>query len=513
VESSRLRYVTYPAPPAEVPAPTAARTRILLRISGDVSTKSGGTLDRFSRRVAANVQDALSRSGIEYHLEQGRFRFMIEVDTPAALDVLVHVFGVQSVSRVDAQSWETFEDVITYAEAFFRDRVRGQRFAVRARRSGRTERIPFRSPEIERALGRALVPYADRVDLTSPEVTAYVDVRPGIFYLYEEKLAGPGGLPVGIEGHALALVSGGFDSAVAAWLMLKRGVALDYLFCNLGGDAHRQNVLRVLKVLAEEWSHGTRPRLFEIDFAPVVEELRKTISPKYWQIVLKRLMLRAAERLARKERALGLVTGEAMGQVSSQTLANLGVISNGLGLPVFRPVIGFNKDEIIAMSRDIGTFVGSAGAEEYCAILPRFPATHAEAWRIEAEEANFDSSRLQPLLETITTVDIRTVEPTSSEDGVELERIPQNATVLDLRSRHAYETWHAAGALHLEFFEALRSFGSFAPDRAYVLYCEVGQKSAHLAELMRRAGLRAFHVRGGVRTLLKEGHEHGLLMS
>ena len=130
----------------------AAPTRILVRISGDVSTKSGGTLDRFSRRLAENVTDALTSSGIEHRLEQGRFRLLIDADTPAALDVLVHVFGVQSVSRVESRNWQTFEDVINEAETFFRDRVRGKRFAVRARRTGRTERIPFRSPEIERTL-------------------------------------------------------------------------------------------------------------------------------------------------------------------------------------------------------------------------------------------------------------------------------------------------------------------------------------------------------------------------
>jgi tRNA uracil 4-sulfurtransferase len=487
--------------------------RILLRISGDVSTKSGGTLDRFSRRLAGNVADALDSSGIEHRLEQGRFRFVIDADTAAALDVLVRVFGVQSVSRVESRSWETFEDVIAHAETFFRDRVRGKRFAVRARRTGRTERIPFRSPEIERTLGRALLPYADRVDLSTPEVTAYIDVRPGVFYLYEEKLAGRGGLPVGIEGRALSLVSGGFDSAVASWLMLKRGVALDYFFCNLGGDAHRQGVLRVLKVLAEEWSHGTRPRLFEVDFAPVVTELERAITPKYWQIVLKRLMLRAAQRVALRENALGLVTGEAMGQVSSQTLSNLGVISKGLELPVFRPVIGWNKDEIIALSRDIGTFMGSVGTEEYCAILPRFPATHAEAWRIEAEEAKLDRAKVDELLNTMGVVDVRSVKLAVTDEGTEIERIPEGAIPLDLRSRQAYEAWHASGALYLDFFEALRSFRSFAPDRTYVLYCEVGQKSAHLAELMRREGFRAFNIRGGMRTLLLQDRETNLLIT
>jgi tRNA uracil 4-sulfurtransferase len=484
---------------------------VLLRLSGDVSTKAEGTLERFSRKLAGNVEDALQSAGIGHRIERGRFRFLIEVETPAALDVLLRIFGVQSLSLVESRSWQSLDDVVGGAEAYFRERVRGKRFAVRARRSGRTERIPFRSPDLERALGRALLPHAAKVDLSNPEVTAFVDVRPGTFYLYEHKLPGRGGLPVGIEGHALALVSGGFDSGVAAWLMLKRGVALDYLFCNLGGEAHREGVQQVVKTLAEEWSYGTRPRLFEVDFAPVVLLLKERIAPRYWQIVLKRLMLRAAERVALEEGALGLVTGEALGQVSSQTLSNLAAISRGYTLPLFRPVLTYNKDEIIALSREIGTFVFSANVEEYCAILPRYPATHAEAEDIEAEEAKLDERRLDELLRAGPPVDIRSVEPEKGGADQEVEAVPDGAVLLDLRSKLAYQAWHAPEALYLDFFEALKTYGAFDPAPTYVLYCEVGQKSAHLAELMRAAGFRAFNVRGGVRTLLHQSAEADLL--
>jgi rhodanese-related sulfurtransferase len=153
------------------------------------------------------------------------------------------------------------------------------------------------------------------------------------------------------------------------------------------------------------------------------------------------------------------------------------------------------------------------GTEEYCAILPRYPATHAEAWRIEAEEAKIDRSHLETLLDAVRVVDVRSVELHGASRDAELESIPEGAVVLDLRSRPAYQAWHAAGALHLEFFQALRSFASFTPDPTYVLYCEVGQKSAHLAELMRRDGFKAFHIRGGVRTLLLQYREADLLIT
>ena len=497
------------SPPPE-PAPS---TRVLLRLSGDISTKAPGTLERFSRRLGRNVEDALRSSEIGYRLERARFRFLVEIDTPAALDVLLRVFGVQSLSTVERRPWRTLDDLVVQGDALFREQVRGKRFAVQVRRSGETDRIPFRSPDLERALGSSLLPHSAGVDLTHPEFTAHVDVQPGTADFFDHKIRGRGGLPVGIEGRALALVSGGYDSAVAAWLMLKRGVALDYLFCNLGGREHRQGVERVVKVLADQWSYGSRPRLFEIDFAPAVSVIRERTEPRYWQVLLKRLMLRAAERVAREEHALALVTGDAIGQVSSQTLPNLAVISRACAMPVLRPLLGFNKEEIIALSRQIGTAAFSAVVEEYCAILPRHPVTHADLEVAESQEAKLDLSILLADLAAGTPVDLRSFEPDRARPDLGIEAIPEGATVLDLRSRFAHEAWHAPGALHVDFLEALRVYRGFEEDRTYVLYCEVGQKSAHLAELMTAAGFRAFHVRDGVRRLLRRSADADLLIS
>ena len=161
---------------------------------------------------------------------------------------------------------------------------------------------------------------------------------------------------------AVALLSGGFDSAVSSWLMLKRGVEIEYVFCNLAGESYERSVVQVAKVLADDWSYGTRPRLHAIDFGPVLDELRTHSQPKYWQLVLKRLMYRAAEAVAREVRSAAIVTGEALGQVSSQTLANLAAIDPATGLVVFRPLLGFDKSEIIAIAL-FGTPTPSAGQQ------------------------------------------------------------------------------------------------------------------------------------------------------
>jgi diphthamide synthase (EF-2-diphthine--ammonia ligase) len=237
-------------------------------------------------------------------------------------------------------------------------------------------------------------PTPNGVDLSSPEVTASSRCGTRAAYLFSERVDGAGGLPLGVEGRAVALLSGGYDSAVAAWLLLKRGVALDYVFCNLGGDAYERAVVQVGKALADEWSYGTRPRLHVVDFGDVLQELKEKTRDAYWQVVLKRLMYRAACTVAAERGAGAIITGEAVGQVSSQTLPNLRAIETVATLPVLRPLIGFDKDEIIDRARSIGTAALSEQVKEYCAIAPGYPVTAARVERVDAEEGRMDLSVL-----------------------------------------------------------------------------------------------------------------------
>jgi len=485
---------------------------ILIRISGEISTKARRTRSRFLKRLAANIEDALRSEGISFELRRGWSRLFVEAESPQALEVISRVFGVQSLSVVERRPGSSLEEIVQAGEELFRERVRGKRFAVRARRTGSKDKIPFGSRDIERALGAALLPYALKVDLESPEVTAYVEVREGQAYFFTEQIPGPGGLPIGVEGRAVALISGGFDSVVAAWLMLKRGVALDYLSCNLAGEAHRQGVLRVLRLLVGRWGYGDRPKLHLIDFEPLVRELQSKVEPRYWQVVLKRLMIRAAENVAQEIRSPALITGEAVGQVSSQTLQNLAVISQTAKLPILRPLAGSNKEEIIEQARRIGTYELSASVAEYCALVPRQPATRASLKAVLAQEERLDLTLLERAVAERSIYDIRSIDPEELAPAeLEIAEIPEGATVIDLRPAAAYRTWHYPGAIHMDLFEALENINSLERDKTYVLYCELGLKSAYLAERMRKEGYRAFNFKGGLKGLMRYALEHDLL--
>jgi thiamine biosynthesis protein ThiI len=496
--------------------------RFVLRLSGDLYTKARQTRLRFLRRLEKNLADALQSHGIPHRLERNWSRFYVETDADAAgsepaesaSGVLSRVFGLQSVSEIAPLSFVDLADVVRQGEAFFRPHVAGRRFAVRASRRGARDLIPFSSHDVEDALGRALLPHSAGVDLGSPQVTAHVELEPGTAHLFLDKVSGHGGLPLGVEGRAVALVSGGFDSAVAAWLLLKRGVQLEYVFINLGGAAHRQGVQKVMREIARRWSYGSRPRLHEVDLRPVVAELQEKTAPRYWQILLKRLMLHSAEIIARQGGAAGIVTGDAIGQVSSQTVQNLAVISQAARLPILRPLLGFNKEEILAIARQIGVYDAAAEVAEYCGLQGRRPATRASLDSVLADEAKLEPDGWRTAVASRTVHDLRALPPAGlalPAIEIEVDEIPPGATVLDLRSGMAFLAWHYPEALHLELPNALAAYPSFDRDRTYVLVCEVGLKSAHLAERMQEAGFRAYNFKGGAKALLRLAEREGLL--
>lgn len=485
--------------------------RILVRYSGDLTTKARATRRRFETRLARNLRDALGEVRPGTDLVRTRDRIVIQLPAPIDPGPLCRVPGVQSVSVAERREWACLPDLVEAGRELFGDAVRGRRFAVRARRVGERGRIPVGAQELERALGAELLPLAAAVDLDEPEVTAHVELLPGEAYFFRDRLPGPGGLPIGAEGRAVALVSGGFDSMVAAWLMLKRGIQLDYVFCNLGGRSHQLEAVRVMKVLADDWSYGSRPHLHAIDFDPVVRELQAGVSQRLWQVSLKRLMLRAAEQVARDRDAAAIVTGDALGQVSSQTLRNIATISEATSVPILRPLIGFNKDEILALARRIGTYELSSQVGEYCAMVPRKPATAAALSLVQQEESALDPGVLERAVAERSILDLRELDLEALEvPGLEADGIPPGASVLDLRSKAAYQHWHLPDALFLDFATALRAYPSMPADRDYVLYCEFGLKSAHLAELMRRDGFRATHFSRGLADVVAWARERGI---
>lgn len=480
------------------------RTLALVRLSAELSTKARGTRKRFMRKLVENIREAMRSTGANAKVESHWTRIFIETTGGrSALRPLTRIPGLSSYSVIDRRCAATLDEIVRVGQSQYADAVRGRTYAVRARRTGSH---PFTSADVMRALGAALNPGAT-VDLTNPDVEIHVEVRDEEAFFFSGRETGVGGLPLGVEGRAVCLISGGFDSAVAAWLLLKRGVQMDYVFCNLAGDAYERSVLQVAKILADDWSYGTRPKLHIIDFGPVLDELRAKSDPRLWQLTLKRLMYRSAEQVAQESRSHVIVTGEALGQVSSQTLANLVAIDGASSIPIFRPLIGFDKMEIVEIARRIGTFETSSKVKEYCAIAPGNPATSASPRETEVDERKLDPSVLARALDSRRILDLHEVR------GADLvlaylftDEVPEDAVVLDVRSENEWEEWRYPGSIHRESWELL-SNPDLDRDRTYVVHCEQGIQAAQVAEMLQRAGIEAYAYRGGTSALRKSTGE------
>ena len=476
---------------------------LMLRLAGELAITGRRTRRRFQQKLVRNIKDAYQAVGCECTVREEWSRLFVEVDCHIVEDPLASVFGLSSWSRIDDVIEADLDKIVARGRELYGGHVKGRTYAVRARRSGQHR---FSSADVMQRLGAALNADAT-VDLDHPDVEVCVEIRDAEAYLFAGRSRGAGGLPLGLESRAVSLLSGGFDSAVSSWKLLRRGVALDYVFCNLGGDAYRRMVLEVAQLLAEKWSHGTRPRLYTVDFAPVVAELQAVVSSSYLQVALKRQMYRAAEAIALRTRADAIVTGEAVGQVSSQTLANLRAIDAAVSLPVLRPLIGSDKEEIIEAARQIGTHDLSARVREYCLISDGRTATGARPETLEREEAGLNPEILEAAISEAVDVGLRGLRMDAIvAAGLFTDHVPEGAVVVDLREPGA-SPLPIEGIVRYEPDDLEARFAEFDRASPVVLVCPQGMVSARFAERMQRAGFEAYSLRGGTRKLLRL-HDH-----
>jgi tRNA uracil 4-sulfurtransferase len=476
---------------------TKGKMLVLVRTSPEINLKSDYVRRQFMERLLLNMRRAIARAGYRCEIRNAWSRLFIEVENVEAAAALGNVFGISSYSMVDHQTDPNMAAMVEVAEKY-KDKVKGKSFAIRAHRG---DVYGFTSQEVAKTLGAVLYPFARKVDLENPEVEIFVDVRSQGAFFFSESTACPSGLPVGVQGKALCLISGGFDSAVAAWLLLKRGVALDFLFCNLAGQSYERSVLMVAKTLAQRWCYGYSPRFYTVDFAPLLTEIKTKVIPKYSQVVLKQAMYKVANQVARKIKAKALVTGEALGQVSSQTLHNLAAIDPISDAVIFRPLIGFDKQEIIDLSKKVGTFSLSQAVIEYCQIT-NSPITQGRGDRVRMQTERLNQCLFDEAFESMRMTHLNEVgDDQLISANLFINEIPRNSKVIDCREKSFFDVWHYPEAKRVEIDELLVSFSQYDKNNTYVLYCPFGLQSAFAAERMQHAGFNAYSFLGGSRAL------------
>lgn len=274
-------------------------------------------------------------------------------------------------------------------------------FAVRAKRSDKS--FPLHAAEIENKVGRYLLEKlrdagrAVRVHLDDPELTCHIEITPGPVLVYARKIPGPGGLPPNTAGRMMCLLSGGFDSAAAAYKMMKRGAHLTFIHFWGGGARPGESSIHVARELVRKLvPYQFTAKLYLVPFEPIQREIVRYAPEQYRLLLYRRLMLRIAEKFAHKDHAQAIVAGDSLGQVASQTLHNMVAVGDAARMPVFRPLAGDDKQEILSLARKIGTYdISAEPFHDCCAVfLPRTPALHATVEELEQAEAALDVAAL-----------------------------------------------------------------------------------------------------------------------
>ncbi|MFC6904436.1 tRNA sulfurtransferase [Halalkalicoccus tibetensis] len=358
---------------------------------GDIGVKSTKVQRDMERTLEANLRAMLDIRNVTCELDWRWSRPRIRTDADAATaatDAACDTFGIVSASPAISTepTMESIREALSETAAG--SEVEGP-FAVDARRAGERDDHPFTSKDIEREGGRAVWDALDdpEVDLEDPARTFHVECRPEEAFVFVEKRAGPGGLPLGSQRPLVALLSGGIDSPVAAWEVMKRGspvIPLYFDFEAYGGVDHVARAIESARTLAGYAPNHAR----DLRIAPAgaaADRLVSDVGPTR-MLSLRRFMLRVAERVAEETRAAGIVTGEAIGQKSSQTSANLAVTDCVTDLPVHRPLLAWDKQEIIARARELDTYE-DATIEAGCnRIAPDYPETNASLEAVEGNE-------------------------------------------------------------------------------------------------------------------------------
>ncbi len=474
--------------------------KVIVKPFAEITIKSRPVRKQFVRQLAKNIRTVLRDldpalrvegewDNLELETAQSKPKLLAEM-----LERLRCMPGIAHCLEVHEYPLGDFDDIVDKCKLHFGAQLVGKRFAVRCKRSGKHA---FSSVDVATYVGSRLRREcgASGIDLRQPEVEVRFEVRYDRLLIEHARHLGMGGYPLGSVEQTLVLMSGGFDSTVASYQMMRRGLLTHFCFFNLGGRAHELGVMEVAHYLWEKFGRSHRVLFISVPFEEVVGEILAKVDNSQMGVVLKRMMLRVASKIAEDLHIDALVTGEAISQVSSQTLPNLSVIDAVTDTLVLRPLIASHKQDIIDTAERIGTAEFAKNMPEYCGVISVNPTTRAKRYRVEHEETQFDMAILERALQRARRVSIDHVIDELGQDlAVEevCEALP-GQIVLDIRHPDAAEDepllLPGIEVQALPFYAINNRFKELDANRQYLLYCDRGVMSR----------LHAHH-------LLSEGH-------
>ncbi len=474
--------------------------KFIIKLFPEITIKSQSVRLRFIKILTGNIRNTLrsldEEIAVVRHWDHIEVRAKKEALRPIIVDELTRIPGIHHVLAVEDHAYTDMHDIFEQTLALNRQRLEGKSFCVRVKRRGKHS---FSSQDVERYVGGGLNQHIEsaRVQLKKPDETVNLEIEDDRLLLITGRYEGLGGFPIGTQEDVLSLISGGFDSGVSSYMLMRRGCRVHYCFFNLGGAAHEIGVRQVAHYLWQRFGRSHRVRFVAINFEPVVGEILEKVDDGQMGVVLKRMMVRAASMVAERYGVQALVTGEALGQVSSQTLTNLRLIDNASDTLILRPLISHDKEHIIDIARHIGTEDFAKTMPEYCGVISKSPTVKAVKAKIEAEELNFDFAILDRVVQEASNVDIREIAEQTEEEVVEVETVASfssNDGVLDIRSLDEQDDKPLAldgvEVKSLPFYKLSTQFGDLDQTKTWLLYCDRGVMSRLQALYLHEQGFK-----------------------
>ena len=478
--------------------------KFIIKLFPEIMIKSDSVRKRFIKILTSNIRNVLLREtenvAVIRNWDFIEVRAKVAEEAPMVLDLLKRTPGIHHILEVEEYPFETMHDIFEQTLAQVREELEGKTFCVRVRRKGKHE---FRSLDVERYVGGGLNQHIETasVKLTKPDVTVRIDIDNDKMLLVKARHEGLGGYPIGTQEDVLSLISGGFDSGVSSYMLIRRGSRVHYCFFNLGGAAHEIGVKQMAYHIWSRYSTSHKVRFVAINLEYGAGEIFENGDNGQMGVVLKRMMVRAASKIAERFDIQAIVTGEALGQVSSQTLTNLRLIDKASDTLVLRPLITHDKEQIIAMAKEIGTDDIAKSMPEFCGVISKNPTVKAIESKIIEEEGHFNFDVLDQAVQNAQFLDIREIAQQTEKEVVSVEtttELGKNDVILDIRSPE--ETDEAPFKLEgvevkeLPFYKLSSQFTELDQSKNYLLYCQRGVMSKLQALYLKENGFNNIKV-------------------
>jgi len=470
---------------------TPKTQKFILKLFPEIMVKGSSAKRQMVGQLYNNLVKMLEQFSEDINVR--KFSDKIEVVTPIAFVVevrqlLLDTPGIEQVlEALQFDQMNTLDDIKVKVGEVMHHEIEGKTFVVRAKRSGTHD---FRSTQLEQTVGGyMLATYpSNGVDLHNPEVTIRIELLNNQLNIITTKHVGLAGFPLGTQGDILSLMSGGFDSTIASYLTMKRGMKTHFIFFNLGGVAHEIGVKQVALYLWSKFGSSHRVKFISVPFDDVLTEIFRSTHETYMGVTLKRLMLLAAEKVANEMEIDALLTGESVAQVSSQTLRNLALIDQVTNKLILRPLATMNKPEIIDMANKIGTRRFAESMPEYCGVISKNPITHGSYKRMEKEAKRFNYEVLDKAVEEAQHIYVDEIlDDVTSNTAIEVvTELNDDVVVIDIRAEdECIET--SCESIKIPFHRLKTEFKKLPKDKEYLLYCEKGIMSQLHAQYLRDA--------------------------